>query len=113
MSKKKPFLLPGLEMMRTSAVAATLFALSFSLFLFSSVKSYIFTVPKTALALFRRLTVIVCTGLEILPHATFIAICAVCGVSIKDSYGHVFPLTIIMPIFLTILCILMIQVNFI
>jgi H+/gluconate symporter-like permease len=63
---------------------------------------------------FHRLMVIACTGLDTLPHcATFITMCAVCGVSIKGSYKHVFPLTIIMPIFLTILCILMIQINFI
>ena len=39
--------------------------------------------------------------------STFILMCSVCGVTAKDSYKHVFPLTVIMPIFLTILCIIM------
>lgn len=57
---------------------------------------------------FHRLMVIACCGLDTLPHcATFISMAAVCGVTIKGSYKHVFPLTVIMPIFLTILCIIM------
>lgn len=57
---------------------------------------------------FHRLMVIACCGLDTLPHcATFITMCTVCGVTPKGSYKHVFPLTVIMPIFLTILCIIM------
>ena len=59
-------------------------------------------------AAFHRLMVIACCGLDTLPHcATFITMCTVCGVTPKGSYKHVFPLTVIMPIFLTILCIIM------
>lgn len=57
---------------------------------------------------FHRLMVIACCGLDTLPHcATFITMCTVCGVTPKGSYKHVFPLTVIMPIFLTALCIIM------
>ena len=57
---------------------------------------------------FHRLMTIACCGLDTLPHcSTFILMCSVCGVTAKDSYKHVFPLTVIMPIFLTILCIIM------
>lgn len=57
---------------------------------------------------------IACCGLDTLPHcSTFILMCSVCGVTAKDSYKHVFPLTVIMPIFLTILCICMIMVGII
>lgn len=57
---------------------------------------------------FHRLMVIACCGLDTLPHcATFITMCAVCGVTPKGSYRHVFPLTVCMPILLTVLCIIM------
>lgn len=57
---------------------------------------------------FHRLMVIACCGLDTLPHcATFITMCTVCGVTPKGSYKHVFPLTVIMPILLTALCIIM------
>ena len=63
---------------------------------------------------FHRLLTIACCGLDTLPHcSTFILMCSVCGVTAKDSYKHVFPLTVIMPIFLTILCICMIMVGII
>ncbi|SBW11009.1 H+/gluconate symporter and related permeases [uncultured delta proteobacterium] len=63
---------------------------------------------------FHRLMVIACCGLDTLPHcATFITMSAVCGVSVKGSYKHVFPLTVIMPLFLTALCIIMATVGFI
>lgn len=63
---------------------------------------------------FHRLMVIACCGLDTLPHcATFITMCSVCGVTVKGSYKHVFPLTVIMPIFLTILCIALIAVGII
>ena len=53
-------------------------------------------------------------GLDTLPHcSTFILMCSVCGVTAKDSYKHVFPLTVVMPILLTVLCILMISVGII
>ncbi|WP_409967382.1 Na+/H+ antiporter NhaC family protein [Bengtsoniella intestinalis] len=57
---------------------------------------------------FHRLMVIACCGLDTLPHcATFISMAAVCGVSIKGSYKHVLPLTVITPIILTIVCIIL------
>lgn len=63
---------------------------------------------------FHRLLTIACCGLDTLPHcSTFILMCSVCGVTAKDSCKHVFPLTVIMPIFLTILCICMIMVGII
>lgn len=63
---------------------------------------------------FHRLMTIACCGLDTLPHcSTFILMCSVCGVTAKDSYKHVFPLTVIMPIFLTILCICLIMVGII
>ena len=65
-------------------------------------------------AAFHRLMTIACCGLDTLPHcATFITMCSVCGVSVKGSYRHVFPMTVLMPIFLTILCIIMIMVGII
>ena len=63
---------------------------------------------------FHRMMVIACTGLDTLPHcATFITMCTVCGVKISSSYKHVFALTVILPILLTILCIFLATVNFI
>ena len=63
---------------------------------------------------FHRLMTIACCGLDTLPHcSTFILMCSVCGVTAKDSYKHVFPLTVVMPILLTVLCILMISVGII
>ncbi len=63
---------------------------------------------------FHRLLTIACCGLDTLPHcSTFILMCSVCGVTAKDSYKHVFPLTVVMPILLTVLCILMISVGII
>lgn len=63
---------------------------------------------------FHRLMTIACCGLDTLPHcSTFILMCSVCGVTAKDSYKHVFPLTVIMPIFLTALCIVMTMVGII
>ena len=63
---------------------------------------------------FHRLMTIACCGLDTLPHcSTFILMCSVCGVTAKDSYKHVFPLTVIMPILLTILCIIMITLGII
>ncbi len=63
---------------------------------------------------FHRLMTIACCGLDTLPHcSTFILMCSVCGVTAKDSYKHVFPLTVLMPILLTILCIILISVGII
>ena len=63
---------------------------------------------------FHRLMTIACCGLDTLPHcSTFILMCSVCGVTAKDSYKHVFPLTVVMPILLTILCIIMIGIGII
>lgn len=63
---------------------------------------------------FHRLMTIACCGLDTLPHcSTFILMCSVCGVTAKDSYKHVFPLTVVMPIILTILCIGLIMVGII
>jgi H+/gluconate symporter-like permease len=59
-------------------------------------------------AAFHRIMVIACCGLDTLPHcATFILMCSVCGVTPKASYKHVFALTVVIPMFMTILCILM------
>lgn len=63
---------------------------------------------------FHRLLTIACCGLDTLPHcATFITMCSVCGVTVKGSYKHVFPMTVVMPILLTILCICLISVGII
>lgn len=63
---------------------------------------------------FHRLLTIACCGLDTLPHcATFITMCSVCGVTVKGSYKHVFPMTVIMPILLTILCICLISIGII
>lgn len=63
---------------------------------------------------FHRLMVIASCGLDTLPHcATFISMAAVCGVSIKGSYKHVFPLTVLIPILLTAVCIVLALVGII
>ncbi len=63
---------------------------------------------------FHRLMVIASCGLDTLPHcATFISMASVCGVSIKGSYKHVLPLTVITPIILTIVCIIMATIGII
>jgi H+/gluconate symporter-like permease len=57
---------------------------------------------------FHRLMVIACCGLDTLPHcATFITMCAVCGVKVRESYKHVFFLTVAIPLVMTALCIMM------
>jgi H+/gluconate symporter-like permease len=63
---------------------------------------------------FHRIMVIACCGLDSLPHcATFITMTIVCGVSIKESYKFVVPLSIIIPILMTALCIILALVGFI
>ena len=63
---------------------------------------------------FHRLMVIACTGLDTMPHcATFITMCSVCGVKVSTSYKHVFVLTVVIPIILTILFIFLTMANFI
>jgi len=63
---------------------------------------------------FHRILVIASSGLDTLPHcATFITMCAVCGVSVKNSYKHVFVVAVITPIILTILCIALAMVGII
>lgn len=63
---------------------------------------------------FHRMMTIACCGLDTLPHcSTFILMCAVCGVTPKDSYKHVFVLTVAMPVIITVLCIAMALVGII
>ncbi len=55
-----------------------------------------------------KITSIASMGLDTLPHCpTFIAMAAVCGVTTKKSYGHVFWCTIIAPIALALLCVVL------
>ena len=57
---------------------------------------------------FHRMMNIACCGLDTLPHcATFITMCAVCGVKVKEAYKHVFLLTVLIPMVMTALCIVM------
>jgi len=59
-------------------------------------------------AAFHRIMVIACCGLDTLPHcATFILMCSVCGVTPRDSYKHVFVLTVIIPFIMTAVGILL------
>ena len=56
-------------------------------------------------AMFRIMSV-ACMGLDTLPHCpTFLAMAAVCGVTAKQSYGHVFWCTVVFPIALSVLCV--------
>ena len=65
-------------------------------------------------AAFHRLMTIACCGLDTLPHcSTFITCCAVCGVSVKTSYKHVFALTVVVPLIMTVVCLLCISVGII
>lgn len=65
-------------------------------------------------AAFHRLMTIACCGLDTLPHcSTFITCCAVCGVTVKKAYKHVFALTVVVPIVMTIVCLICISVGII
>lgn len=65
-------------------------------------------------AAFHRLMTIACCGLDTLPHcSTFITCCAVCGVTVKTSYKHVFALTIVVPLIMTAVCLLCISAGII
>ena len=53
-----------------------------------------------------RITSIASMGLDTLPHCpTFLAMAAVCGVTTKKSYGHVFWCTVAAPIALAFICV--------
>ena len=55
-----------------------------------------------------RITSIASMGLDTLPHCpTFLAMVAVCGVTTKKTYGHVFWCTVIAPIGLALICVLL------
>jgi H+/gluconate symporter-like permease len=63
---------------------------------------------------FHRIMVIATCGLDSLPHcATYISMCIVCGVATKGSYKHVVPLSIIIPVLMTALCIILALIGFI
>lgn len=65
-------------------------------------------------AAFHRLMTIACCGLDTLPHcSTFITCCAVCGVTVKTSYKHVFAITIVVPLIMTAVCLLCISAGII
>lgn len=56
-------------------------------------------------AMFRIMSV-ASMGLDTLPHCpTFLAMAAVCGVTAKKSYGHVFWCTVVFPIALAVICV--------
>lgn len=55
-----------------------------------------------------RITSIASMGLDTLPHCpTFLSMAAVCGVTAKESYGHVFWCTVVAPIALALLCVVL------
>lgn len=61
-----------------------------------------------------RITSIASMGLDTLPHCpTFLAMAAVCGVTAKSSYGHVFWCTVVAPIVLAFMCVIMAMIGII
>lgn len=55
-----------------------------------------------------RIVSVASMGLDTLPHCpTFLAMAAVCGVTAKKSYSHVFWCTVIAPIALALLCVVL------
>lgn len=61
-----------------------------------------------------RITSIASMGLDTLPHCpTFLAMVAVCGVTAKKSYGHVFWCTVVAPIGLALICVLLAMIGII
>ncbi len=59
-----------------------------------------------------KITSIASMGLDTLPHCpTFIAMAAVCGVTTKKAYGHVFWCTVVAPIGLALLCVVLAMIG--
>jgi H+/gluconate symporter-like permease len=55
-----------------------------------------------------RIVVLGSTGIDTLPHnATFITMCVICGVKIKEAYFHVFAINVVLPLIMTGIAIVM------
>lgn len=65
-----------------------------------------FITPAVNLSAFHRILAIAAGGLDTLPHCAMVAtMMLVCGVKYKEAYKHVFVLSVLIPIGLTVLAI--------
>lgn len=73
-----------------------------------------FITPAVNMGGFHRILAIAAGGLDTLPHCAMVAtMMLVCGVKYKQAYKHVFVLSVVIPLALTVLAILLVSIGII